>query len=529
MSISAKSRIGLLAAGALGMLAAVVLYTFWPKSPPARPRLNVLLITVDTLRADHLSCYGYRAMQTANLDRLAAEGTRFADCVTSVPITLPSHASIMTGTYPYVHGCRVNGEQPLHEANLTLAEILRAAGYTTHAEIAAFVLNARFGLDQGFDSYRDVPPPTPDAVAAGRAERPADEVCESTIAWLRDHAAQPFFVWVHLFDPHFPYAPPQPFRRGGLHPYDGEIAFVDEQVGRLVAALDALGLRDKTLVVLTADHGEGLWEHGEELHTVFVYDTTLAVPLIFRCPGLIPPGRTVTSQVRTIDIAPTILELLGLPAKQDAQGVSLAPLILNRGKAPRQLAAYGESMEPQVRFGYSALRCLRAGGWKYIHAPKPELYHIREDPGETDNLAEQYPERLQAMRERLRELIAQAPAPPWTRPSRSRLDRESARRLQSLGYLTGTGSATRDHAGTTELARFEPSGPDPKDRIEAIQWMHESTKGLRTGDLEAAMAAYRKALEADPKLAAARYLLGQALQAQGKLNEALEQYEPGTV
>ncbi len=523
MEIVGRISPWLVAAMVAVILTAVGMYALWPESEGSGPKLNVLLITIDTLRADHLGCYGYEKIKTPHIDRLASEGTKFAECSTAVPITLPSHASIMTATYPYVQGTRVNDERALHESNLTLAEIFKKSGCSTHAEIAAFVLNARFGLHQGFDSYHDVGPPVPEAVAAGRDERAADEVCESTIDWLRAHASERFFVWAHFFDPHFPYTPPQRYRDKYEHPYDGEIAFVDEQIGRLVDALDQLEIASQTLVVFTSDHGEGLWEHGEELHTVFIYDSTLSVPLIFRCPGRVPPGRVVKAQVRTIDIAPTILDLVDLPPKPDAQGISLRPLISGEGEE-LELAAYGESLEPMVRFGYSALRCLRVGGWKYIHAPQPELYHVAEDPGEARNVARQYPDRIRSMRDRLRQLIADAPAPPGTGQAGSALDAESARRLRSVGYLTGGGSRNRTAATQNELVIFEPQGPDPKDRVEAIRWMHESTKGLRTGDLDAAIAAYRKALQADPDLAAAQYRLGQALHAQGKSDDALKHY-----
>ena len=296
---------------------------------PARD-LNVLLISIDTLRADHLGCYGHPVIRTPNIDRIAAEGTLFEQCTTPAPITLPAHTSLMTGTYPFTHGVRDNARFHVHEDNVTLAEVLRDAGYVTGAQIAAYVLNREFGLDQGFDTYEDVETARRTRLAAtdpAASERKAEVVCDGACGWLREHVGDRFFLFVHFFDPHSAYDPPGRFAAQYKNRYLGEIGYVDEQIGRLLGVLDELDLTRRTLLILTADHGEGLGEHGEDTHAHYVYDATLSVPLIFRCAGLVPAGRRVGAQVRLVDVAPTVPAMLGLPPLRDADGASLLPLL----------------------------------------------------------------------------------------------------------------------------------------------------------------------------------------------------------
>lgn len=484
----------------------------WSRPEGRGSGFNVVLITLDTTRADHLGCYGHPDDPTPNIDRLAADGTRFAQCTSAAPSTLPSHATILTAAYPYVHGVRHNVGYRLTEANATLAEALKPAGYRTAAYVGAFVVNRDTGLDQGFDTYDD---------PGRRHERPADEVCDGAIDWIRRQANEKFFLWAHFFDPHYPYDPPEPFRSSCPDPYQGEIVFADQQVGRLLEELHRLGLEEKTLVVLTADHGEGLGQHAEQTHLYFVYDTTMSVPLIFCCPGQIPRGSVVPTQVRNVDIAPTVLAFLGLPTESalpDAQGTSLVMRML--GEADQSdLAAYGETLAGRIVLGTSALRCLRTGGWKYIHAPRPELYDIRQDPGETNNLVAREAQRAAAMRERLREIIAASPEPAAADDASVRLDQATLDRLQGLGYAGGSSAAP--FSALNEVDRFDPVGEDPKDHATDFAAVGRAMDLLQNGRYADAEAIYRRLLSAFPDTAELGMQLARSVFLQNRFEEAI--------
>jgi arylsulfatase A-like enzyme/tetratricopeptide (TPR) repeat protein len=487
--------------------------------------LNVLLISIDTLRADHLGCYGHPAIKTPNIDRIAAAGTLFEACTTPAPITLPAHTSIMTGTYPFTHGARDNARFHVHEQNLTLAEVLRDAGFATAAQVGAYVLNREFGLDQGFDTYEDVATARRAWLAATdptASERRADAVAAGAGRWLREHANETFFLFVHFFDPHAAYDPPARFAAQYGDPYLGEIAYVDEQVGRLLDVLDEHDLARRTLVVLTADHGEGLDEHGEETHAHYVYDATLAVPLIFRCAGVIPAGLRIDAPVRLIDVAPTVLALLGLPPLPDADGTSLLPLFSNAGTGPAR-PAYSETFYPKYSLGYSAwYRAWRRDGWKYIHGTAPELYRVSSDPGETDNLATREPERVAQMRDELRQLLSEArPVAPSVQHTLTPQDR---RALQSLGYIDAGGE---DMSVAGELAMFDPPGPEPRDFAEQNHLMSHAIGFIVAQDLNQAEQTLRKLLEQPSHPQGywwAHKTLADVLAQQGRLDEAIAHY-----
>lgn len=484
-------------------------------------RLNVLLITLDTTRADYLGCYGHPEDITPSLDRLAREGTLFERCTTCSPITFPSHSSILTGVYPYVHGVRQNGTSRLAQVNVTLAETLRDAGYKTQATVASFVLNEQFGIGQGFDAYHDVRP------GAGgnpqRAERKGDEVCDDALAMLDALAPGPFFLWAHFYDPHFPYESPRTPDTLSPLAYADEVTFADAQVGRLLEKLERLHLTRDTLVAVVADHGEGLGEHEEQSHGYFLYETTLRVGLILRWPGRIPANQRVAAQVRTIDVAPTILELAGQPAWEHAQGVSLVPLI-DGNETDLGLAAYAESFDAYVQFGLSPLRSLTQDGWKYVLAPKPEVYHLDGDPRELQNVFAAHADRAAQMREQLRRLIAEAPEPPSADEASERLSAQVIARLETLGYV---GSGKRIGAdGSSELERFEPRGGNPKDcapifdRVTVeVEELLRQTKYKEMEDL------VREFLEAMPEAGRLHAYLGQALGYQGRAQEAIAAFE----
>lgn len=488
---------------------------------------NVVLISLDTTRADHLGCYGHPKVKTPNLDRLAAEGVRFIECVSSAPITLPSHASLLTGVYPFVHGARDNSVFRLPDAQETLAEAMKQAGYTTVAEVAAEVLDRQFGLAQGFDVYTDTRGPT-----AGGHERPGSVIAERAVARLSGLKDRPFFLFLHFYDPHLPYAPPEPYASAYPgDPYLGEIAAVDAYVGRVLDALDELSLTERTLVVLTADHGEGLGQHDEPSHTTFVYDTTQLVPLLMRHPSRLPKGKVVASQTRLIDVAPTVLELLELPPLPRVQGVSLVPLIRGEGAPAGGLPAYAESLHTRFNYGYAALRALRAGGWKYIHAPTPELYHVAEDPGETKNLAAAHAERVREMQAQLRELLGAAGSGGPAADARHQASESSAKGIQGLGYVGGDvpDEDVEALAAGGELALFEHAGPDPKEHIAFINRAANAVGLQASRQFPAAEAELRALLADERQDARALYRIHKTLAAvlaeQGRNEEAAVAYQ----
>ena len=402
---------------------------------PAPSSLSIVLITLDTLRADRLGCYGFPGNSTPNLDALAKEGVLFEQATSTVPLTLPSHASILTGLLPPHHGVRDNGGVPLPDSRTTLAERFQKAGYATGGFVGSWVLERRFGVAQGFERYSD-------RFGADELQKRGDAVMEDALAWIDEVRAQRFFAWVHLFDPHLPYDPPEPFRsRFGTDRYQGEVAFTDELVGRIVSRLRERGLLERTLVVVTADHGESLGEHGEANHGFFVYDATVAVPLIVRTPwGLRGKRRT---QVSLVDVFPTVLDLAGLPAEPGIDGQSLVPALLDPGRDLGHVA-YSESLYPRFHYGWHELRALRDGAWKLVDAPRVELYDLARDPGEKENLARAKARTAEEMRVALRRKVpADDPAAAAARPA---LDPETQQRLAALGYV-GSAVATDPEDG----------------------------------------------------------------------------------
>lgn len=423
---------------------AVAAGAWWYAAREAPPD-GVVIITLDTTRADRLSVYGYMNVSLPHVERLAAEGVVFDQATSVGPLTLPAHASLFTGLLPPGHGTRDNADLALDTARLTLAEVLKERGWRTAAFVGSVVLNADRGLAQGFDVYGGVP--AGDG-APDERQRRAGEVVDDAIRWLEGIGDDRFLLWVHLYDPHRPYDPPVPFR-AMPDPYVGEIAYADSQIGRLLQALGRRTLLDRTVVVVAGDHGESLGEHGERDHGIFVYESVLRVPLIVKAPALAP--RRVGEVVRLTDVMPTVLDLLGVPAPP-ADGISLAGLM--RG-SPRQhdLEVYAESLYPR-RLGWSPLYALRDGRYKFIEAPRPELYDLERDPFEQRNVHDQQPAVASAMRRRLA-AVAQRGGGSW--PVEPGGDHEALRRrLASLGYV-GHASAPRAESG-------EPL-PDPKDCI----------------------------------------------------------------
>ncbi|HKI85563.1 MAG TPA: sulfatase-like hydrolase/transferase, partial [Thermoanaerobaculia bacterium] len=436
---------------------------------------NVLIVTFDTTRADHIGCYGNKRIKTPTLDGLAREGVRFARALTAVPITAPSHTTIMTGRYPIAHGVRDNGLFKLAPSQLTLAEMLKAHGYDTAAAIGGYPLIARFGLNQGFDLYDDHLTGRYEDYRGERVvpkhtlffdERRAAQVNEAVMPWLKRHAeshdGKPFFVWVHYFDPHQPFDPPPPYNElYADNLYDGEIAYADSRLGFLLNYLKKLGELDRTLVVMVADHGEGLSEHNEVTHAILAYNSTLHVPLIIRPPGDFPfHGTVINHWVGTVDIVPTILDLLGYKIPDTVQGHSLVPLWTKNKQPSRWLSIhYAENLSPRLTHGWGELRVLVEGPMKYIFGPRQELYNIDKDPHELHNLIAERPDVARRMHKDLQGFLRR-----WSVPGASTTEamgEDVRRRLESLGYLQGPTPA----AGTVIVERLRSDGIPPQERV----------------------------------------------------------------
>ncbi|HEU5182135.1 MAG TPA: sulfatase-like hydrolase/transferase [Candidatus Polarisedimenticolia bacterium] len=460
-------------------------------------RYNVLLITVDTLRADHLGCYGDSAAQTPVIDRLAADGVLFERAETSAPITLPAHVSILTGTYPAYHGVRNNGVYRLGPRAVTLAEVLHDHGYQTGAVISGYPLATRFGLSQGFDTYDDHLP-AEKTRQIGFRERRAEEVSRRGNEWLATVGQRRFFLWLHFFDPHAPYDPPPPLADRFPHaPYDGEVAYVDQEIGRVLEKLESLGQLSKTVIVLVADHGEGLGDHGEATHGVFLYESTIRVPMILSLPGPLPRGRRVATPVRTIDLMPTLLRLVDLPAPEELQGTSLLPLT-SRRPPDLLLKSLSESLLPRENYGWSELSALRIGDWKFILAPRQELYDLRTDPGEKKNLAATRDGDASRMKEEIHRLMQDAAVSGAPIAYRQELDETARERLRSLGYLWAPGPAASSVL------------PDPKDRIALLDGLDAARELYARGEFARAVARYDEVLSADPGNVTALFHRGNA-------------------
>ncbi len=460
------------------------------------PRPSFVLISMDTTRADHLGCYGSASGATPNLDRFAAEGTLFQQFVTTAPITLPAHTTMMTGVDPPSHGVRDNAVFHAHPNNLTLAEHAKTAGYQTAAFVSAHVLRSEYGLDQGFDRYDDnfsANQARGLSRASMKAERTADAVTDAALDWLQAAPSRPFFLFVHYYDPHSPYVAPEPFRSQFAEPYTAEIAFMDSQIGRLLKEMDERVGRDNLLVAIAADHGESLGEHGEDTHGVFLYDATMWVPFLLRGPN-VPAGRRVATQTRMIDLAPTCVELLGLPPMGPAAGRSLRPLLTRDDDGPRP--AYMETFYPKYSYGLAWYRAWREVPYKYIHGLRPELYDLAGDPKELSNLAGGDAARSERLRDDLRDYVAAARPAVSAEEARQAISSQERQALLSLGYVSGAGE---DDAPASELDLFDPVGPEPRDQIEEGRRMRIIVDAIRDNRLDEAEPALRALIESSDR------------------------------
>jgi len=502
----------------IAALAAAIAASIWFGVSIARrdSRPNVLIITVDTLRADHLGSYGYAGAQTPALDALAARGLRFEQATTVAPLTLPAHSSLMTGTFPAFHGVRDNGGYYLGEDQATLAKTLKARGYRTGGFVSAFVLDGRWGIGQGFDRYFDNFDLSKYRLDIGldAVQRPASEVVSKAIGWLDEDASRPFLAWVHMYEPHAPYDAPESFRARFpatmVGAYDAEVATADAQIARLLEHLRAAGRLDRTIVVALGDHGESLGEHDEEQHGFFVYDVTVRIPLIIAGPAISP--RVVPDAARIVDVMPTLLDLLHVDVPKSVQGQSLLPLA--RGER-LDLVSVSETWYPRHHYGWSELTSIRDGRYHFIAAPRRELYDLQSDPHELRNIAESNPARADAQERALRDFVtrtsgsAKADAP---RP----VDPDVEARLRALGYV---GSSLSPKA-----LENRPRG-DPKDKIALYNLMKQAGLDSVEGRLDEGIAKVRQALTSDPDIVEAYLMLGNMNTKAKRDKEALAAYQ----
>jgi choline-sulfatase len=495
-----------------GLLLGIAGWWWWSRSrrgPQREPGLSVLLVTVDTLRADALGAYGNRAAATPWIDRLAGSGVRFDQAHAHNVTTLPSHANILSGRYPFDHGVRDNMSFRFPPAVETIATLLAAHGYRTGAFVSGFPVASRFGLRRGFDVYDDSFVGTLARPAFRLEERPGTETVALARRWLDAQQGRPSFCWVHLYEPHFPYEPPEPFaKRFRDDPYHGEVAAADAALGPLLEPILAAGKAGRTLVVLTADHGESLGEHGEATHGILAYEATLHVPLVLYQPRLFPP-RVVTDLVRHVDLLPTILDALALPVPDGLPGTSLLPVATGAPSGP--VTSYFEALAGQLDRGWAPLYGVLHDRTKYVDLPIPELYDLGADPAESRNLAAARPGDLQAMRSRLAPLRA---ADRGIAPKRE--SAEVLERLRSLGYIS---------AGPTPAQERYTEDDDPKRLIGLDGLLREVRSLYLEGNVKAALERCHELVRRRPQMAVSLLYLAQVARDAGNLPEGISALE----
>src|ERR1700682_6389874 len=494
------------------------------QNKPSRP--NILIITVDTLRADRVGCYGYAGGLTPNIDATARDGIVFERAVAQVPLTWPSHAAIFTGTYPFHNGVQDFTGQPLSDRFRTLAESFKDHGYTTGAVVSSFVLDRSWGLGRGFEHYDD-------AFAGqeflqknlGLVERRAEQSVDHALMWLEAHHDQPFYLWLHLYDPHSPYNPPEPFRsKYATQPYEGEIAYADSQLGRLFDWLKQSPhhLYDNTVIVFLSDHGESLGEHGEKEHGFFVYDSTVHVPLVLKPPtGAGLAAQRIADAVETIQIGPSVLELAGVEdtIQKQFQAGSLVPLVNGKPHGPAR-PAYSETFYPANSFGWSPLRSMQTDRYHYIEAPRQELYEHQADPAEKSNLAATNASHSANVAANLRAQLDQLLAtykPPTNASgisaSSGGASPEVLEKLRSLGYVAYRAPT----AANAKLA-------DPKDKLPVFLDVLRATDLIQAGNFSAARALLSTVRQKEPQLYLIPFLLGETASHEAQWKEAEKQF-----
>lgn len=488
---------------AVSVLLVALLSVAGCRTRPNAQGSNVLIVTFDTVRADHFGCYGSQTAHTPNVDALAKSGILFEQCISPVPITLPAHVSLLTGLYPHEHGIRNNGNYFVPDDVTTLAEVLYDKGYDTAAFVSAYVLHSQFGLNQGFQVYDDTVRDSSAVVLI--EERTADETADQVLRWLKQKRSRPYFLWVHFFDPHQAYMPPANWaNRFPNDPYSGEIAFADEQFGRILDQVDL----NQTLVIFTGDHGEALGEHGEKTHAYFAYDSTLHVPLVVRLPDGTRSGERHKDVVSLIDIFPTVLSHLDIA---EPTTPSALDLLRSEQRDSSERFVYLETVYPLV-FGWAPLAGLRSNAHKYIRAPRPELYFVQDDPRELENRFEQAADIARDLERRLGDPFADL----QQEDSQRSLSAEDRQKLASLGYVGGA-----LNTGGKDLMTL----PDPKDTLQHYLLYTEAGKENRAGRHDIAESILRGLLSIYPDMPQAQMLLGESLREQSRFEEAMNVFE----
>lgn len=477
---------------------------------------NYILITVDTLRADRLHCYGFDSIETPTIDRFASHGIKFETCIAQTPLTLPSHTSIFTGTLPLYNGVRDNGAFLVPPELVTLTELFKEKGYHTSAFVAAYVLDSKWGLDQGFDTYFDnFDLSRFQKVSLASVQRPANEVMDEALAWLEKKKEEKFFTWIHLYDPHTPYEPPPPFdKKYQNRPYLGEIAFTDSQLDRLWKFLEENNLLDKSFVVFASDHGESLGEHRESTHGFFVYQEAIHVPLIFITPFERYQGLASSQIVSLIDIMPTVLEMAEIPVPSQIQGKSLLPIFFEPRKSAKTIA-YAETFYPRFHYGWSELKCIQNERYKLILAPDAELYDLLEDPDEKKNLASSQRKIYKQLKAEAEDFIAKH-SENALEMDYHKIDEETREKLAALGYI----------GSFTDSSKLEGKKlANPKEKIVIFNMLSRAREMGLAGEVDKAVKIIKNIIADDPDITDAYFALGNIYFKQENYKEAIVHFK----
>ena len=497
-----------LVSGTVALLGAILIaaaWWGWFRAPSLLPG-PIVLISIDTLRADHLPVYGYRSVRTPTIDALAADGIVFENAYAHSPQTLPSHVSILSGRLPFEHGVRDNIGFAVKPGERMLPAMLREAGYTSGGFVSAYVLRDETGIGKTFDRFDAKMPPSSPEIAIGQLQRDGAVTLRAADSWLDGQQSSRFFLFFHIYEPHSPYTPPARFSK--YAPYDGEIAYADEIVGGLIASLKRRGLYDGAFVVLLSDHGEGLGDHGEQEHGLFLYRDTIRVPLIIKLPRQQHGGRRIATPVQHIDLVPTILDAVGLPAARGLGGRSLGPLFTDEAIQERGL--YAEALYSRYHFGWSELYALTDAQYSFIRAPRDELYDLQRDPDQRTNLAPQRESTRVAMRAALEKLTAGVPI-----ETPGDVSADARERLRALGYV---GSAPSANAAGSDL-------PDPKDKVQTLERYRAAIALVQQGRFEDALSGFRTIAAENPKMADVWSEMGGLALRFGRNEEALAAYK----
>jgi arylsulfatase A-like enzyme/Flp pilus assembly protein TadD len=477
--------------GRIAILAAVVIGTgvlgLWVLRRPNTPPVAVgpiIIFSIDTLRADRLPAYGYTKIRTPNIDRFVADGVLFEQAYSHSPQTLPAHASLLTGRLPFEHGVRDNIGFSLREGERMLQQVFKERGCATGGFVSAYVLRHQTGIGQGFDRFDDSLPAASPERPLGQVQRDGAQTVSAALEWIDGLGSERFFAFVHIYEPHRPYSPPERFRT--TNPYDGEVQHADEIFGQFVAQLEGRNLYDRATIVLLSDHGEGLGDHGEAEHGIFLYRETIRVPLVIKLPASVGAGRRISAAVQHIDLPPTLLDLSGAVLRDAHRGRSLRPVLTGSG-ALADASIYSESLSPRYHFGWSELYALTDDQYRFIRAPRDELYDVRQDPDERSSVAAERPQTRAAMRRALESIIGGT-----TVGAPSAVTAADREKLAALGYV-GTQSGTSLSLPGDEL-------PDPKDKVDVLERYKRATDLAGARRFVEAAALYRDVLRDNPEM-----------------------------